>query len=102
MQIRSAQADDRESIVALVAEAFGESQDGRVAAMLHALDTTAATRADLVAVDSGRVVGHVRLSIGWIDARRRLVPALILSAPSVAPDLRRRGIGTRVGGGGPG
>lgn len=60
------------------------------------LEDALARRSDstgYVAVRDGRVVGHVRLTRGWIDAEARLVEVLVLSPLSVAPDLQRRGIG---------
>jgi putative acetyltransferase len=46
-----------------------------------------------VALVDDRVVGHVRLTRGWIDAEARLVEVLYLSPLSVAPEWQRRGIG---------
>jgi len=60
------------------------------------LEDALARRSDstgYVAVHDGRVVGHVRLTRGWIDAEARLIEVLVLSPLSVAPDLQRRGIG---------
>jgi len=57
-------------------------------ALARRLDSTG-----YVAVHDGRVVGHVRLTRGWIDAEARLIEVLVLSPLSVAPDLQRRGIG---------
>jgi len=63
--------------------------------MIRALDNAGATRLSLVADDDG-VVGHVQLSKAWIDARRRLVDALMLTPLSVVPTHQRRGVGTRL------
>ena len=94
--IRARVSSDRSALEQVVADAFVEPVDGRVVNMMRALDQSGASRADLVAIDSDTVVGHVRLSRGWIDARDRLVPALILSPLAVAPDRQRYGIGTRL------
>jgi putative acetyltransferase len=61
-----------------------------------ALKDALAQRSDstgYVAVIGDRVVGHVRLTRGWIDAERRLVEVLCLSPLSVAPEWQRRRIG---------
>jgi putative acetyltransferase len=64
-----------------------------------ALEATLETRTDsfgFVAEHDGGVVGHVRLTRGWIDAERRLVEVLVLSPLSVAPERQRQGIGRRL------
>ena len=94
--IRPLVSSDQSAVEQVDADAFLEPVDGRVVQMMRALDQSGASRADLVAIDSDIVVGHVRLSRGWIDARDRLVPALILSPLAVAPDRQRGGIGTRL------
>ena len=76
----------------LLSSAFGDA--GQVADLAEAL----ATRVDrpsaaLVAEAEGTVVGHVRLSAGWIDADPRLVEVLVLSPLGVEPAHQRRGIG---------
>jgi putative acetyltransferase len=61
-----------------------------------ALEEALAQRPDsigYVAIVDGRVVGHVRLTRGWIDAEARLVEVAYLSPLSVAPEFQRRGIG---------
>ena len=62
---------------------------------IRALDGAGATRLSLVADEHG-IVGHVQLSRAWIDARQRLVDALMLTPLSVSPDFQRCGIGTRL------
>jgi putative acetyltransferase len=60
------------------------------------LEEALARRSDstgYVALVDDRVVGHVRLTRGWIDAEARLVEVLVLSPLSVAPEWQRRGIG---------
>jgi putative acetyltransferase len=61
-----------------------------------ALEAALARRSDstgYVALVDDRVVGHVRLTRGWIDAEARLVEVLVLSPLSVAPEWQSRGIG---------
>jgi putative acetyltransferase len=95
MEIRAAQPSEQPAIEAVVAAAFEEGPDGRVVGMIRALDQTRATRISLVACDDA-IVGHVQLSKAWIDARARLVDALLLTPLSVAPGHQRRGVGTRL------
>jgi putative acetyltransferase len=61
-----------------------------------ALEDALAQRSDsagYVAVVDEQVVGHVRLTRGWVDAEMRLVDVLVLSPLSVAPKHQNRGIG---------
>lgn len=79
---------------AAVRDVIGGAFQGR--AEVVALEEDLASRADstgYVAVLDDRVVGHVRLTRGWIDAEPRLVEVRYLSPLSVAPEAQRRGIG---------
>lgn len=96
MEIRLAVESDRRALEAVVASAFEEPPDGRTVVLVRALDASAATRASLVAVEGGRVVGHVQLSRCWLDTRRRLVDVLVLSPLSVTPERQRHGLGTAL------
>ncbi len=46
-----------------------------------------------MAVVDGEVVGHVRITRGWVDAPERAVEVMVLSPLSVAPARQRQGIG---------
>jgi putative acetyltransferase len=52
--------------------------------------------AERVAVVDGEVVGHVGVSHCWIDARRELVEACVLSPLSTSPAHQGAGIGTAL------
>ena len=91
--IRGHRPDDATVVGALVTEAFAD--DGRVAGLVDELRATHA-RAELVAEEEDRLVGHVLLSRSWVDARRALVEVLVLSPLSVAPDRQGRGLGTAL------
>ena len=49
-----------------------------------------------VAVEDGRLVGHVMFTRSLLDAPRRLVDVLVLSPLSVRPHAQRRGIGSAL------
>ena len=88
--IRRQVPEDAAALRNVIGQAFG-AQPGVVA-----LEEALAKRSDstgYVAVVDDRVVGHVRLTRGWIDAEARLVEVLYLSPLSVAPEWQRRGIG---------
>jgi putative acetyltransferase len=94
--VRPAAERDRRSLRDVVAAAFGSQQGPTVVGLLDALDRAGHTRADLVAEQDGEVVGHVRLSRSWVDARRALVEVLVLSPLSVAPHRQGGGVGTAL------
>jgi putative acetyltransferase len=88
--IRTQRASDRSAVVDVVGRAFAGEQN------VIALEESLEARPDsvgFVAELDGRVVGHVRLTRGWIDAEPRLVAVLVLSPLSVLPELQRRGVG---------
>jgi putative acetyltransferase len=97
--IRAAEPADADAVLDVVRAAFGAggSAHGDQVADLWA-DVRAADHvlAERVAVLDGRVVGHVGVSHCWLDARRALVDACMLSPLSTVPELERRGIGSAL------
>ena len=94
--VRPEQPVDRESVLRVIAAAFGaggrEEHGTDVAAIWDGLGRH--RRAGLVAEQGGHLLGHVGLSRGWVDARRELVEVWVLSPLSVEPQRQREGIGT--------
>ncbi len=82
-------AGDATVVHGLVAMAFG---DPLVADLDAALAERAGGTAYVASTRQG-LVGHVRLTWGWLDAPARLVEVLVLSPLSVAPVWQRRGVG---------
>ncbi len=95
MLIRPEEPDDRESVLDVVRNAFGDEGD-LVAELVLALRGAGHCRRSLVAEDAGRVIGHVQLNRSWVDARERLVEVLVLSPLSVHADHQRQGVGTAL------
>lgn len=93
--VRPQRDADREGVRRVAAAAFGD-EGPLIAQLLDALDAAGHTRADLVAEVDGAVVGHVRLSRSWVDARQALVEVLVLSPLSVDPSAQGGGIGTAL------
>lgn len=97
--VRSVSAADLAGIDAVIRAAFGVAdpahghQVGELWAEVrsgeHLLD-------ERVAVVDGVVVGHVGISHCWIDARRELVAACMLSPLSTSPAHQGRGLGTAL------
>jgi len=87
--IREQGAGDATLVHDLIATAFRDR-------MVADLDAALAQRAGgtaYVAATTRVLVGHVRLTWGWLDAPARLVEVLVLSPLSVAPLWQRRGVG---------
>ena len=89
-QIREQQAADAPAVARVLAAAFADEPAvvGLEAALARRPDSTG-----FVAVADGEVVGHVRITRGWVDAPERAVDVMVLSPLSVAPARQRRGIG---------
>jgi putative acetyltransferase len=88
--IREQVADDAAAVREVVAAAFGREW---VAELEAALARRPRGTAFVAESSTGDLVGHVRLTWGWVDALDRLVEILVLSPLSVAPDWQRRGVG---------
>ena len=93
LEIRPEQSHDREAVRRVVTAAFSTDGD-RVAHIWSSIGHH--RRGSLVGELGGRVVGHVGLSQGWVDARRALVEVWVLSPLSVEPDHQGSGIGTAL------
>jgi len=87
--IREQVAGDAAAVYELIAGAFG---DGLVADLDAVLALRPGGTAYVASAGKG-LVGHVRLTWGWLDAPVRLVSVLVLSPLSVAPAWQRRGVG---------
>jgi putative acetyltransferase len=87
--IRVQAVSDRDAVAAVVTAAFGEDSVAKLEQALaaHAHGT------GYVACSGEQVVGHVRITWGWLDTRERLVDLLVLSPLSVLPGRQREGIG---------
>lgn len=88
--IRDQRSADAPAVQAVLASAF--TAEPEVQALESALERRRDSRG-FVAEVGGGIVGHVRLTRGWVDAPERLVEVLVLSPLSVAPEHQRRGIG---------
>ncbi|MET1058376.1 MAG: GNAT family N-acetyltransferase [Nocardioides sp.] len=95
MLIRDARPTDADDVRRVVAAAFGD-EGPEVAALWDDVVAAGHARASLVAVEDDELVGHVGVSHSWVDARRELVDALVLSPLSVTPERQHAGIGTAL------
>ena len=93
--IRAETEADHPQIGEVHLAAFGGDQVPKLVDALRAAPAPVA-RLSYVAVKDNRVIGHVMLSAGRLDAPRRLVNVLVLSPLGVLPQFQRRGIGTAL------
>lgn len=89
IQIRQEHSEDIAAIRDVNRRAFGQEQEGKI---VDALRANGGAQLSLVAVDHGRVVGHVLYSAVHIGR----VQGSALGPMAVDPDVQRRGIGTEL------
>ena len=98
-EIRPAGPSDAEDVLGVIRAAFGAAapahgdQVAELWADVRAGDHLLAERVALV---DGNVVGHVGISHCWIDTRRELASACMLSPLSTVPEHQGSGIGTAL------
>jgi putative acetyltransferase len=93
--IRTQRSDERARVRDVIIRSFGRPVVADLAESLQ--DARAGVDGlSFVAELGGQLVGHVQLSMSWLDAPKRLVEVLVLSPLGVVPEHRRRGIGGRL------
>ena len=96
-EVRPERAADREAVRRVITAAFGQDDPAHGDDVAHIWESLGHhRRAGLVAEEGGTVVGHVGLSLAWVDARRELVEAWMLSPLGVLPERQRAGLGTAL------
>lgn len=99
VEIRPTVPADAEAVLAVISEAFGAGRPERGVEVAHLWSEVRAGEhlvAERVAVVDNEIVGHVGVSHCWLDARRELVDACMLSPLSTRRAYERRGIGTAL------
>jgi putative acetyltransferase len=94
IEIRSAKPDEIESVRGVHREAFaGREEEPHLVALLHAAGKAPVS---LIAVLSGRIVGHVMFSPMRVDPAERHVEIVGLAPVGVLPEHQGRGIGSHL------
>jgi putative acetyltransferase len=93
--IRPETAEDYAAIAEVNRLAFGQEDEARlVEALRRSPDFIA--ELSLVAVEAGRVVGHILFSPVVIETKDGPVPALALAPMAVRPEVQNQGIGSEL------
>lgn len=97
MELRAEEPADHDAVREVHRRAFGADGD-HVAGLADDLRglLTATSGLSLVAVEDGRVAGHVLFTRSVLDAPKRLVDVLVLSPVGVLPAYQNRGVGTAL------
>lgn len=93
MEIREQRPEDLDEVVALTRLAFGDEGDEVAAIVRLQVEEPVYGSRGWIALDGDRIIGHVALTDGWIDAVRRLVSVPVLSPLTVHPQHQGSGIG---------
>jgi putative acetyltransferase len=93
IEVRTERPGDEEAIRRVNDQAFGQTDESRI---VDAVRQAGHAAVSLVAVDGGRVVGHILFTPVSIESQEADGLAVALGPMSVLPDLQRRGIGTRL------
>lgn len=93
MEIREQRAEDLDEVLALTRLTFGDEGDEVAAIVRLQVEEPVYGSRGWVALDGDRIIGHIALTDGWIDAVRRLVSVPVLSPLTVHPQHQGSGIG---------
>jgi len=93
--IRPETAEDYAAIHEVNLLAFGQEVEPRLVKNLRRLPDFIA-ELSLVAVEAGRVVGHILFSPFVIETKDGTVPALTLAPLAVRPEFQNRGVGSEL------
>ena len=100
IHVRSARSDDRDHILAVHRDAFGDDEGPMIVSLLEEMldDPTAEPIYSFVAESEKKIVGHVLFTSVTIDpaSDSKMSNAQILAPLAVTRDLQGKGIGTRL------
>ena len=93
LEIRAEEAADVDAIRQVNLEAFGQHAE---ADLVEALRAAGKSSVSLVALQDGRVVGHILFSPVSIDCEGRHLAAVGLAPMAVLPQKQRQGVGSEL------
>jgi putative acetyltransferase len=103
MEIRRSNESDKADILNIHTQAFGEVKGPEIATLVNDLlnDKTALPLLSLVAVESGRIIGHIlytKAIVTLTDVMQTVdsVTAQILAPLAILPDAQSKGVGAQL------
>ena len=95
IQIRNEQSGDYHAIAQVLREAFVGDNESRLVADLRAISTFDPDLS-LVAVEQGKIVGHILFTPVLIVGHNAAHDAIALAPMAVIPERQRRGVGSEL------
>ena len=98
MEIRKSIEQDRKDILNIHKQAFGEEKGIEIAKLVDDLlnDKSAKPTLSLVAIENGKIIGHVLYTKATITKTDRPISAQILAPLAILPDEQNKGIGENL------
>jgi len=98
LEIRKSIKSDKEDIEHIHTQAFGEKKGPEIAELVNGLlcDNTATPRLSLVAVENGKLIGHILYTRAQVTVAEEPVSVQLLGPLAVLPDVQKTGIGGRL------
>lgn len=98
MEIRKSTESQRKEILNIHNQAFGEEKGAIIAKLVDDLlnDKTAMPILSLVAIESGRIIGHILYTKVTITQADLAISAQILAPLAILPDEQKKGIGEKL------
>jgi len=93
MIIRQEKPEDVIDISALNELAFGQPQEAKI---IDKLRNNCGNLLLLVAIENGKIVGHILFSPAEIEGPRGVIKGMGLAPMAVLPEMQRQGIGTQL------
>lgn len=98
MEVRESRAADMRALLDVHAQAFGAQEGPEIVELVSGLleDPTAIPRLSLVALEDGKVLGHILFTRVTVDGSAEPVNAQILCPLGVLPAVQGQGVGGQL------
>ena len=98
MKIKKSTSSERHEILDIHQKAFGKEKGPVIAKLVDDLldDITAMPMLSLVAIENGRLIGHILYTKATITKTELPISAQILAPLSILPDEQKKGIGEKL------
>ena len=98
MKIRKSKESERNEILYIHSQAFGEDKGLKIAKLVNDLldDETAKPILSLVAVDNDNIIGHILFTKVVVTRAENRISAQILAPLAILPEEQKKGIGKKL------